>query len=76
MLNVSLSGWVISLVSRRYGKISFSSRYYLGLIMYLWIGTLYANVMNFDFVWEELGSLGVKVSQLDRNARVMGEKWY
>jgi len=35
-------------------------RYYLGLIFYLWIGTLYANVMNFDFVWEELGALGVK----------------
>ena len=39
----------------------FPFRYYLGLIFYLWIGTLYANVMNFDFVWEELGALGVKV---------------
>jgi len=36
-------------------------RYYIGLIIYLWIATFYANVMNFDFVWEELGSLGLKV---------------
>lgn len=28
--------------------------------MYLWIATFYANIMNFDFVWEELGSLGIK----------------
>lgn len=35
-------------------------RYYIGLILYLWIATFYANIMNFDFVWEELGSLGVK----------------
>ena len=35
------------------------------MIFYLWIGTFYANVMNFDFVWEELGSLGVKVRRVN-----------